>query len=130
MYIDVDDLVGRWASTVAINEVVKSNAIRTWMWVPRDGLSPDLPPKKGMAPTPRQQVPPPAVEAEAVGAASTSDEVVTSEQCAVGTAQQGGDDGALSSSGEPAIPSAFQPKKTSNLSVMPEPSPRLRKSRQ
>ena len=40
MYIDVDDLVGRWASTVAINEVVKSNSIRTWMWEPRDGLKP------------------------------------------------------------------------------------------
>ena len=36
MYIDVDDLVGRWASTVAVNEVVESSSVQTWMWVPRE----------------------------------------------------------------------------------------------
>ena len=55
MYIDINDLVGRWASTVAMNDAIKSNSVQWWMWVPIRGLVPDLPPKKGMAPKPVEQ---------------------------------------------------------------------------
>ena len=124
MYIDVDDLVGRWASTVAINEVVKSNSIQTWMWVPRDGLAPDLPPKMGMEPKPIQQVDEPLPMAEEESAATpSSDSAVLSEP--VEATPQGDNADELNSWGEPAIPSAFQPKKNTNLIAMPEPSPRL-----
>ena len=55
MYIDINDLVGRWASTVAMNDAIKSNSVQWWMWVPIRGVAPDLPPKKGMAPKPVEQ---------------------------------------------------------------------------
>jgi len=77
MYIDVDDLVGRWASTVAVNEVVKSNSVQTWMWVPREGMQPDLPPKKGMAQQPRKQVDEPLAAIEDASVAPPSDPVIS-----------------------------------------------------
>jgi hypothetical protein len=79
MYIDVDDLVGRWASTVAVNEVVKSNSVQTWMWVPREGTQPDLPPKKGMAQQPRKQVDEPLAATEDASVAPPSDPAVITE---------------------------------------------------
>jgi hypothetical protein len=123
MYIDVDDLVGRWASTVAINEVVKNNTIQTWMWVPRDGLSPDLPAKVGMVPQPNQQadVPTLANEEQVADEAPPRNAAVISELAV----PQGTSNEVLSSRGEPPLPSAFQPKKNTNLSVMPDPSSRL-----
>ena len=88
MYIDVDDLVGRWASTVAVNEVVKSNSVQTWMWVPREGTQPDLPPKKGMAQQPRKQVDEPLAATEDASAAPPSDPAVISEPPMVEAAPQ------------------------------------------
>ena len=126
MYIDVDDLVGRWASTVAINEVVKSNSIQTWMWVPRDGLSPDLPAKMGMEPKPIPQVDEPLPMAEEGAAATPSNgSAVISEPAAVEAAPLGDIADELSSWGEPAIPSAFQPKTATNVTVMTPRTPAL-----
>jgi hypothetical protein len=119
MYIDVDDLVGRWASTVAMNEVVKNNSIPTWMWVPRNGVQPDLPPKKGMAPQPRQQVDEPLPMAEEAAAAPPSDSEVISEPAAVEAAPQGDSDEIVGRT-EPAIPLAFQPRRNGNLTVLNE----------
>jgi hypothetical protein len=119
MYIDVDDLVGRWASTVAMNEVVKNNSIQTWMWVPRNGVQPDLPPKKGMAPQPQQQVDEPLPMAEEAAAAPPSDSEVISEPAAVEAAPQGDSDEIVGRT-EPAIPLAFQPRRNGNLTVLNE----------
>jgi hypothetical protein len=119
MYIDVDDLVGRWASTVAINEVVKSNSIQTWMWVPRDGLAPDLPPKLGAEPKPIQQVNEPlhmAVDDAAVVPSGDWGEI--SEPTVVEASTRGAIVDELSTSGEPKIPSAFLPKTNTNVTVM------------
>jgi hypothetical protein len=94
------------------------------MWVPRDGLSPDLPPKMGMGPKPIQQVGEPLPMAEEESAATpSSDSAVLSEP--VEATPQGDNADELNSWGEPAIPSAFQPKKKTNLAVMPDSSPRL-----
>jgi hypothetical protein len=126
MYIDVDDLVGRWASTVAINEVVKSNSIQTWMWVPRDGLSPDLPAKMGMEPKPIPQVDEPLPMAEEEAAATpSSGSAVISEPADVEAAPLGDIADELSSWGEPAIPSVFQPKTATNVTVMTPRTPAL-----
>src|ERR1035437_9279281 len=86
MYIDVDDLVGRWASTVAVNEVVKNNSIQRGMGVPRNGVQPDLPPKKEMELQPQQQVDEPLPMAEEAAAAPPNDSVVASEPAAVAAA--------------------------------------------
>src|ERR1017187_3975767 len=123
MYIDVDDLVGRWASTVAINEVVKSNSIQTWMWVPRDGVQPDLPPEMGMPSQPRQQAR--LADEEQAEQTPLGDSAGVSEPTVVGAAQPGGSDDILSDWGEPAVPAAFQPKRGGNVTVMPVTSPRL-----
>jgi len=88
MYIDVDDLVGRWASTVAVNEVVKSNSVQTWMWVPREGMQPDLPPKKGMAPKPWKQVDEPLAVTEDASVAPPRDPAVIYEPLMVEAAPQ------------------------------------------
>jgi hypothetical protein len=121
MYIDVDDLVGRWASTVAINEVVKSNSIQTWMWVPRDGLQPDLPPKKGMGPRPLEQVdePLPMIEEAAIPARDSA--AIAGPQAV----DQDDSGNVLSSRTDPVIPLAFRPKRAANVTVMPERTPPL-----
>jgi hypothetical protein len=123
LYIDIDDLVGRWASTVAINEVVKSNSIQTWMWVPRDGVQPDLPPKMGMPSQPRQQAR--LADEEQAEQTPLGDSAGVSEPTVVGAAQPGGSDDILTDWGEPAVPAAFQPKRGGNVTVMPVTSPRL-----
>jgi hypothetical protein len=125
MYIDVDDLVGRWASTVAVNEVVKNNSIQTWMWVPRDGVQPDLPPKNRMGPKPLQQIDAPRPTAEEASAIPLSDSEVTSEPAAFEAAPQEHCDDVLSSRTEPTIPLAFQPKRNANVTVMPDRTPPL-----
>jgi hypothetical protein len=126
MYIDVDDLVGRWASTVAINEVVKSNSIQTWMWVPRDGLSPELPLKVGEVPKPIQRVdePLPMAKEESV-ANPPGDWGAISEPIVIKPAPQGDSSDELRRSGEPPLPSAFQPKTNTNVTVMPNRTPVL-----
>ena len=117
MYIDVDDLVGRWASTVSVNEVVKNNSIQTWMWVPRNGVQPDLPPKKEMALQPLQQVDEPLPMAEEAAAAPPNDSVVTSEPAAVEAAPQGDSNKAVTRTA-PVIPLAFLPRRNGNLTVL------------
>jgi hypothetical protein len=126
MYIDVDDLAGRWASTVAINEVVKSNSIETWMWTPKEGILPDLPPKKGMAPKPLQQIVEslPADEEQAADEAPQSDAEAISELGeAEDTTQAVLDE--MDTRTAPTVPLAFQPKRNTNLTVMPERQPAL-----
>ena len=121
MYIDVDDLVGRWASTVAINEVVKSNSIQTWMWVPRDGLQPDLPPKTGMGLRPLEQVDEPLPMTEEASIPARDSAAIAGPQ-AVDQDDSGNE---LSSRTDPVIPLAFQPKRAANVTVMPERTPPL-----
>ena len=126
MYIDVDDLVGRWASTVAINEVVRSNSIQTWMWVPRDGLSPDLPAKMGTEAKAIQQVDEPLLIVEEDATPThASDSAAILEPSTVKAAPQGDSADELSTRGESAISSAFQPKTATNLTVMTPRTPAL-----
>jgi hypothetical protein len=126
MYIDVDDLASRWASTVAINEVVKNNSIETWMWTPKEGILPDIPPKKGMGPKPLQQVDetPTADEEQAADEAPARGAEAISEQAAVDDAAQADHD-EMDTHTPPAVPLAFQARRTTNLTVMPDRPPVL-----
>jgi hypothetical protein len=78
-----------------------------------------------MEPKPIQQVDEPLPMAEEESAAAPSMNSAVISESIVEAAPQGDKADELSSSGEPAIPSAFQPKKNTNLIAMPEPSPRL-----
>jgi hypothetical protein len=71
-----------------VNEVVKSNSVQTWMWVPREGMQPDLPPKKGMAQQPRKQVDELLAATEDASVAPPSDPAVISEPPMVEAAPQ------------------------------------------
>jgi hypothetical protein len=126
MYIDVDDLASRWASTVAINEVVKNNSIETWMWTPKEGILPDIPPKKGMGPKPLQQADetPTADEEQAADEAPARGAEAISEQAAVDDAAQADHD-EMDTQTPPAVPLAFQARRTTNLTVMPDRPPVL-----
>jgi hypothetical protein len=126
MYIDVDDLASRWASTVAINEVVKNNSIETWMWTPKEGILPDIPPKKGMGPKPLQQADetPTADEEQAADEAPARGAEAISEQAAVDDAAQADHD-EMDIQTPPAVPLAFQARRTTNLTVMPDRPPVL-----
>jgi hypothetical protein len=126
MYIDVDDLASRWASTVAINEVVKNNSIETWMWTPKEGILPDIPPKKGMGPQPLQQADetPTADEEQAADEAPARGAEAISEQAAVDDAAQAEHD-EMDTQTPPAVPLAFQARRTTNLTVMPDRPPVL-----
>lgn len=126
MYIDAGEIVGRWASTEAISEVAQSNSIQTWTWLPCVDAKPELPLKLGEVPKPIQ---PPAEPLPTAKGGSTAtppgDWGVISEPSAVAAVQQHNDSDELSRSGPPPLPSAFQPKKNTNLIEMPESAPRL-----
>jgi hypothetical protein len=88
MYIDVGDLVGKWASTVAVNEVVASSSVQTWMWEPKSGVQPELPPKKGITPQPRHQVDETPAATEEAAATPPGDELAISQPDTVVAAAQ------------------------------------------
>jgi hypothetical protein len=111
---------------VAINEVVKNNSIETWMWTPKEGILPDIPPKKGMGPKPLQQVDetPTADEEQAADEAPARGAEAISEQAAVDDAAQADHD-EMDTHTPPAVPLAFQARRTTNLTVMPDRPPVL-----
>lgn len=45
LYLDLDTLVGKWATSEAIRELIASSALASWIWEPKAGMQPPLPPK-------------------------------------------------------------------------------------
>ncbi|RZU28907.1 DUF1173 family protein [Edaphobacter modestus] len=45
MYLDLDTLVGKWASSDAIRELITNSKLVSWVWEPKLGILPPLPPK-------------------------------------------------------------------------------------
>jgi len=104
--------------------VVKNNSIETWMWTPKEGILPDIPPKKGMGPKPLQQADetPTTDEEQAADEAPARDAEEISEPAAVDDAAQADRD-EMDTHTPPPVPLAFQPKRNANLTVMPDRPP-------
>ncbi len=103
MYIDVKDLVSKWATTVALNELIASSAVNTWIWVPSTGTQPTLPLKSSAAPATAQpgDKTPPAPPAAAPAAPPAAVTLAARPP-------------------EGIVPRAFQPKRRGNVTPIKE----------
>jgi hypothetical protein len=99
MYIDVKDLVSKWATTVALNELIASSAVNTWIWVPSTGTQPTLPLKSFAAPATAQ----PGDKTPAAAPAAPPAAVTVAARPP-----------------EEIVPRAFQPKKRGNVTPIKE----------
>jgi hypothetical protein len=46
MYLDLGDLVGKWATPDSIKELIETSKLPAWVWDPLHGVPPAMPPKK------------------------------------------------------------------------------------